>query len=188
MKESLTCLGFFFGWGWQSIAIQSQIKWLVTHQLPTSWELAEALQDLKTTILGVGRVQGVWWFPTVVIVRLSQPPPGDWLAGLGWAGMHDTVWFCMVMFAPIRSNLVLYGPFWSNIVLYGPLWSLMVLYGLIWTCMRNYINKNICHFFMFIKSPILISILHNISWSFLLMVKFEFLIDYAKRKLTDGFS
>ena len=43
---------------------------LVTYQLPTSWELAEALQDLKTTILRV------WWFPTVVIIRLSQPPAG----------------------------------------------------------------------------------------------------------------
>ena len=33
---------------------------LVTQQLPTSWELTEALQDLKTTILGVGcMVRGV---------------------------------------------------------------------------------------------------------------------------------
>ena len=29
------------------------------------------------------------WFPTVVIIRLSQPPAWDWLAGLGWTWQYD---------------------------------------------------------------------------------------------------
>ena len=29
-------------------------------------------------------VYGVWGFPTVVRIRLSQPPAGDWLVG-AWA-------------------------------------------------------------------------------------------------------
>ena len=33
-------------------------------------------------MVGVGcRVYGVWWFPTVGMIRLSQPPAGDWPAG-----------------------------------------------------------------------------------------------------------
>ena len=34
-------------------------------------------------------VYGVGWFPTVVRIRLSQPPPGDWLAG-AWAELGKT--------------------------------------------------------------------------------------------------
>ena len=41
------------------------------------------LKTAKTTIPGC--VYGVvGWFPTVGIIRLSQPPAGDWLAG-AWA-------------------------------------------------------------------------------------------------------
>ena len=29
-------------------------------------------------------VYGLGWFPTVVVIRLSQPPAGDWLTG-AWA-------------------------------------------------------------------------------------------------------
>ena len=29
-------------------------------------------------------LSGVWWFPSALIIRLSQPPAGDWLAG-AWA-------------------------------------------------------------------------------------------------------
>ena len=43
----------------------------VMNKLHTSWELAEALKDLKTTILG-------GWFNSVVRLRLSQPQAGDW--------------------------------------------------------------------------------------------------------------
>ena len=40
------------------------------------------------------RVHGVWtvwWFPTVVIIRLSQSPAGDWLVGLdrAWQYVSD---------------------------------------------------------------------------------------------------
>ena len=31
---------------------------------------------------------GVCWFPTVVRIRLSQPPAGDWLAG-AWAELGN---------------------------------------------------------------------------------------------------
>ena len=34
------------------------------------------------------RLYGVWWFPTVVRIRLSQPPAGDWLAG-AWAELGN---------------------------------------------------------------------------------------------------
>ena len=44
----------------------------VMDKLHTSWELAEALKDLKTTILGG------WWFNSVVRLRLSPPQAGDW--------------------------------------------------------------------------------------------------------------
>ena len=40
------------------------------------------LETGKSTIPGVGC--RVWWFPTAVRIRLSQPPAGDWLAG-AWA-------------------------------------------------------------------------------------------------------
>ena len=40
------------------------------------------LEAGKTTIPGCGGVVG--WFPTAVRIRLSQPPAGDWLAGV-WA-------------------------------------------------------------------------------------------------------
>ena len=30
----------------------------------------------------------VGWFPTAVIIRLSQPPAGDWLAG-AWAELSN---------------------------------------------------------------------------------------------------
>ena len=46
------------------------------NKLHASWELAEALKNLKTTILGG------WWvvggFNSVVILRLSQPQARDW--------------------------------------------------------------------------------------------------------------
>ena len=29
-------------------------------------------------------LSGVWWFPSALIIRLSQPRAGDWLAG-AWA-------------------------------------------------------------------------------------------------------
>ena len=48
----------------------------VMNKLHTSWELAEALKDLKTTILGGWVVGG--WFNSVVRLRLSQPQAGDW--------------------------------------------------------------------------------------------------------------
>ena len=35
-------------------------------------------------------VYGVRWFPTVVRIRLSQPPAGDWLAG-AWAELGNRV-------------------------------------------------------------------------------------------------
>ena len=41
------------------------------------------LETGKSTIPGVGcMVYGVWWFPTAVRIRLSQPPAGLGL-GLG---------------------------------------------------------------------------------------------------------
>ena len=43
----------------------------------------------KTTIPGVGCRAGVWWFPTAVRIRLSQPPAGDWLAG-AWAELGNS--------------------------------------------------------------------------------------------------
>ena len=53
------------------------------NKLHTSWELAEALKDLKTTILG-------GWFNSVVRLRLSQPQAGDWLAW-AWAELGN-IW------------------------------------------------------------------------------------------------
>ena len=44
----------------------------------------------KTTILGVVGTYGVWGFPTVVRIRLSQPPAGDWLAG-SWAELGKNI-------------------------------------------------------------------------------------------------
>ena len=32
-------------------------------------------------------VYGLGWFPTVVVIRLSQPPAGDWPAG-DWAELR----------------------------------------------------------------------------------------------------
>ena len=47
------------------------------------------LETGKSTIPGVGcRVYAVWWFPTAVRIRLSQPPAGDWLAG-AWAELGN---------------------------------------------------------------------------------------------------
>ena len=39
------------------------------------------LETGETTILGV---VFVWWFPTVVIIRLHLRPAGDWLVGLSF--------------------------------------------------------------------------------------------------------
>ena len=48
------------------------------------------LETGETTIPGVGcMVYGVGWLPTVVRIRLSQPPAGDWLAG-AWAELGNT--------------------------------------------------------------------------------------------------
>ena len=55
----------------------------VMNKLDTSWELAEALKDLKTTILG-GWCGG--WFNSVVRLRLSQPQAG----ALAWAELGNT--------------------------------------------------------------------------------------------------
>ena len=33
-------------------------------------------------------LSGVWWFPSALIIRLSQPPAGDWLAG-AWAELGN---------------------------------------------------------------------------------------------------
>ena len=47
------------------------------------------LETGETTIPGVGRMEyGVCWFPTVVRIRLSQPPAGDWLTG-AWAELGN---------------------------------------------------------------------------------------------------
>ena len=55
-------------------------KLLTSHeQVPTV--VIIRLKTGKTTIPGW---YGVGWFPTVVVIRLSQPPAGDWLAG-DWA-------------------------------------------------------------------------------------------------------
>ena len=56
---------------------------LLMSQVPTV--VIIRLKTGETTIPGVVwcRVYGVGWFPTVVIIRLSQPPAGDWLAGFG---------------------------------------------------------------------------------------------------------
>ena len=57
----------------------------VMNKLYTSWELAEALKDLKTTFLG-GWWVGGGWFNSFVRLRLSQPSlAGDLLAG--WLGL-----------------------------------------------------------------------------------------------------
>ena len=55
----------------------------VMNKLDTSWELAEALKDLKTTILGGG------WFNSVVKLRLSQPQAGD-RAWMAWAELGNS--------------------------------------------------------------------------------------------------
>ena len=49
------------------------------------------MRHAKNTITGVCcMLYAVWWFPTAVRIRLSQPPAGDWLAG-AWAelGKND---------------------------------------------------------------------------------------------------
>ena len=49
------------------------------------------LETSKTTIPGVWCMAAygvVGWFPTVVRIRLSQPPAGDWLAGV-WAELGN---------------------------------------------------------------------------------------------------
>ena len=57
-------------------------KLLTSHeQVPTV--VITRLETGKTTIPGVG------WFPTVVRIRLSQPPAGDWLAGV-WTELGKT--------------------------------------------------------------------------------------------------
>ena len=38
-------------------------------------------RDRQNYYSGCRRVYGVWWFPTIVRIRLPQPPAGDWLAG-----------------------------------------------------------------------------------------------------------
>ena len=59
-------------------------KLLTSHeQVPTV--VIIRLETGETTIPGVWccMVYGVGWFSTVLIIRLSQPPAGDWLVGLG---------------------------------------------------------------------------------------------------------
>ena len=38
----------------------------------------------------MNKLYGVWWFPTAVRIRLSQPPAGDWLVG-AWAELGNKV-------------------------------------------------------------------------------------------------
>ena len=45
---------------------------------------------------------------------------------------YDPVWFCMLLYTPVRSLMVPYGPIWSHMDLYGPAWSCMVPYGPDW--------------------------------------------------------
>ena len=62
----------------------------VMDKLHTSWELAEALKDLKTTILGGWWVVG-GWFNSVVRLRLSQPQAGDWAWAWAELGKNEKV-------------------------------------------------------------------------------------------------
>ena len=61
----------------------------VMNKLDTSWELAEALKDLKTTILG-GWLVGGWWFNSVVRLRLSHPQAGA--RAWAWAELGKSVY------------------------------------------------------------------------------------------------
>ena len=59
----------------------------VMNKLHTSWELAEALKDLKTTNLG-------GWFNSVVRLRLSQPQAGDWAWAWAELGNNNKGVYC----------------------------------------------------------------------------------------------
>ena len=62
-------------------------KLLMSHeQVPTVAIIR--LETGKSTILGGCMPYAIWWFPTVVRIRLSQPPAGDWLAG-AWAELGN---------------------------------------------------------------------------------------------------
>ena len=72
----------------------------VMNKLHTSWELAEALKDLKTTILG-GWWVGVW-FNSVVRLRLSQPPASAW--AWAWAELGNSGAILVRMFYSPFAN------------------------------------------------------------------------------------
>ena len=68
---------------------------LATNQLGASYPLATYQLVASKSSVGpqnyyAGCRLGVGWFPTVLIIRLSQPTSGDWLAGLGWAWQLST--------------------------------------------------------------------------------------------------
>ena len=69
-------------------------KLLPSHeQVPTV--VIMRLETGKTTIPGVRcMLYAVWWFPTAVRIRLSQPPAGDWLAG-AWAELGKKIDFIL---------------------------------------------------------------------------------------------
>ena len=72
----------------------------VMNKLHTSWALAEALKDLKTTILG-GWVGG-GWFNSDVRLRLSQPQAGDW--AWVWAELGNSGHFVVCQQSTARTT------------------------------------------------------------------------------------
>ena len=68
----------------------------VMNKLRTSWELAEALKDLKTTSLGVG-----WVVHNYTDIKAISAPSWGLGLGLGWAWQYE-------IFPPLRRFQLIY--------------------------------------------------------------------------------
>ena len=55
----------------------------VMNKLYTSWELAEALKDLKTTILGGSVAEPMWWVVVQLSCEIKAISAPSWGLGLG---------------------------------------------------------------------------------------------------------